>query len=143
VAAAYSGGVGSPDVKWLIDTNVLLYAAAKEKECVAFLDAVADSEWIGYSAITRLELFGYPDLKPEDEKKLKEMLEGFSEVDVSSLVIDRAIEVRRVRRVRTPDAILAATALVLGATLVTRNTDDFKAIKGLRLLNPYEPTVGK
>ena len=128
---------------WLIDTNIWLYAAAKQKECVDFLDAASESEWTGYSAITRLELFGFPDLKPEDEKRLNELLQGFSEAEVNALVIDKAIEVRRGRRVRAPDAIIAATALVMGATLVTRNTDDFKGIKGLRLMNPYESTVGK
>ena len=130
-------------MKWLIDTNIWLYAAAKQKECVALLDAVSDSEWTGYSAITRLELFGFPDLQSEDEKRLKELLEGFSEAEVNALVIDKAIEVRRGRRVRAPDAIIAATALIMEATLVTRNTDDFKGIKALRLMNPYATTVGK
>lgn len=130
-------------MKWLIDTNIWLYAAANEKECVVFLDAEADSEWMGYSAISRLELFGYPDLKLEDANRLTELLEGFSEADVNSLVIDRAIKVRKARRIRVPDAIIAATALTYGATLVTRNTDDFKMIKGLDLLNPYAPSGTK
>jgi predicted nucleic acid-binding protein len=37
------------------------------------------------------------------------------------------------------DALLAATALVYGLTLVTRNTADF-ARTGVRLLNPFTPT---
>jgi predicted nucleic acid-binding protein len=36
------------------------------------------------------------------------------------------------------DAIIAATALVHGLTLVTRNVDDFKHIAGLELENPFE-----
>jgi predicted nucleic acid-binding protein len=37
-----------------------------------------------------------------------------------------------------PDAIIAATALAENFVLVTRNTDDFKNIAGLELLNPWE-----
>ena len=38
------------------------------------------------------------------------------------------------------DAIIAATALVHGLKLVTRNVDDFEHITGLELLNPFDPT---
>ena len=37
------------------------------------------------------------------------------------------------------DALVAATALADGLTLVTRNVDDFKWIAGLSLLNPFAP----
>jgi predicted nucleic acid-binding protein len=37
------------------------------------------------------------------------------------------------------DVIIAATALIEGFTLVTRNIDDFKNIPNLMLLNPWEP----
>jgi predicted nucleic acid-binding protein len=36
------------------------------------------------------------------------------------------------------DALLAATALHYDMTLVTRNTEDFKACKGLEILNPWK-----
>lgn len=36
------------------------------------------------------------------------------------------------------DALIAATALVHGLTVVTRNTDDFSAT-GVDILNPWEP----
>jgi hypothetical protein len=37
------------------------------------------------------------------------------------------------------DALVAATALLHGLTLVTRNTPDFDWIDGLTLLNPFQP----
>ena len=36
------------------------------------------------------------------------------------------------------DAIIAATALTHAIPLVTRNTDDFQNIEGLRLINPID-----
>ena len=44
---------------------------------------------------------------------------------------------RRQRRMKLGDAIIAATALEIGAKLVTRNVDDFKHIAGLELIDPF------
>jgi len=38
---------------------------------------------------------------------------------------------RRILRIRTPDALIAATALEHGLTLVTRNVRDFAGVPGL------------
>lgn len=125
-------------MRYLIDSNVFLYAAANEKPAVVFLDSAIASEWAGYSTISRLELFGFPDLRLEDEGKLKELLGCFEELGVTREVVDRAIEIRRERRrIKIPDAIMAASALVMNARLATRNTDDFKNIKGLQVVNPF------
>jgi len=39
---------------------------------------------------------------------------------------------------KTPDAIVAATALQNGLTLITNDARGFKNIEGLELLNPYQ-----
>ena len=36
------------------------------------------------------------------------------------------------------DSIIAATALEIGAKLVTRNVDDFKHIAGLEIADPFD-----
>ena len=43
------------------------------------------------------------------------------------------------RKLKLPDAIVAATALLYSAALVTRNVDDFKHLRdyGLLLWNPF------
>ncbi len=57
-------------------------------------------------------------------------------------VIERAIGLRRIKRMGTADAIIAATALEYGLPLVTRNVGDFKHIAGLELINPFgEPEI--
>ena len=134
----YSRRVGPSTVRHLIDSNIWIYAAAGQENVVSFLDEAVASEWLGYSAISRLEVFGYPDLKDEDEDKLRKLLSFCAEVPINSEVIDRAIAVRKQKTVKTPDAIVAATALMVDATLVTRNTDDFRSIDGLTILNPFD-----
>lgn len=61
----------------LIDTNVWIDAIAGNLSKKAFLKVSVEAEWAGYSAITRLELFGFPELTKDEEAKIAELLQAF------------------------------------------------------------------
>jgi predicted nucleic acid-binding protein len=103
----------------------------------AFLKVTVHASWAAYSAITRLEIFGLPGLKDEEEHKIAELLKPFPEIAVDSKIIDRAIQVRKAKRIKVPDAIIAATALEKECSLITRNIEDFKGIAGLVVIDPH------
>ena len=46
-------------------------------------------------------------------------------------------ELRKKHRIKLPDAIIAATAIAYSLTLVTRNTDDFRNIPDLNIIDPF------
>ncbi len=50
----------------------------------------------------------------------------------------KTAEIRKSYKIKLPDGIIAATALVYNLNLVTRNLDDFKNIDGIKLINPWE-----
>ncbi|HBC86856.1 MAG TPA: hypothetical protein DCZ94_07880 [Lentisphaeria bacterium] len=54
-------------------------------------------------------------------------------------MIEASVRIRRARKMKLPDCIIAATALSGGFSLVTKNTSDFK-IAGLDVVNPYSIT---
>ena len=124
-------------MNYLFDTNVWIDAIAGRLPADTFLKFVVQAEWVGYSAITRLELFGFPDLTKPEEEKLAELLKHFVEVGVDSSTVDKAITIRKATRIKVPDAIIAATAIIKECSLITRNTEDFKGISGLNIINPY------
>jgi len=126
-------------MKYLFDTNVWIDAIAGRLPSDTFLKFVVQAEWVGYSGITRLELYGFPDLTKPEEEKLAEFLKHFVEVGVDSSTVDKAITIRKATRIKVPDAIIAATAIIKESSIVTRNTEDFKGISGLNIINPYGP----
>ncbi|TMP98147.1 MAG: type II toxin-antitoxin system VapC family toxin [Verrucomicrobia bacterium] len=117
-------------MRWLLDTKLLIDAFAGRSDSVRAITSArtASLEWIGYSSITRLEVLGFPGLNAADEIGLRNLLAQLSEAPIDDAVIERAIEIRKSVRMKIPDAVVAATALVYEANLVTRNTGDFKNI---------------
>ncbi len=52
-------------------------------------------------------------------------------------IVKATIALRKKNKIKTPDAIIAATAMVLDFTLVTRNIKDFTKIPLLKILDPW------
>ena len=50
----------------------------------------------------------------------------------------KTAELRKAYRIKLPDAIIAATALVYDLTLLSRNIADFSNINGIKIVNPWE-----
>ena len=59
-------------------------------------------------------------------------------IELEQSIKFRTADIRKLHKVKLPDAVIAATSFVYGLTLITRNTDDFKNIKGIKLINPWE-----
>jgi predicted nucleic acid-binding protein len=60
------------------------------------------------------------------------------ELPVDRAVAERAGILRRTVSIRTPDALIAATALVHDLALVTRNNHDFERVPKLALRRPRQ-----
>jgi len=85
-------------MRYLLDTNILIEAVGNTSQAITALKQAVVSDWVGYSAITRLELFGYPNLTPDEETALDRLTKELEEVVVTSSVIDRAIRIRKSTR---------------------------------------------
>jgi len=123
---------------YLIDSNVFIdYVAERFKENqLKALDLIFDDE-IKISVITKIEVLGYNGNKDE-EAKMIEIL-GFADiVPLNESVVARTILLRKSIKIKTPDAIIASTALVSNLTLITNNIADFKRVTGLKIFNPYD-----
>ena len=124
-------------MNFLLDTNVIIEAAGGNAQAKGALRQAVSSDWVGFSAITRLELFSYPELTQAEEKSLTIIIDELNEVSITRHVIDMAIYLRKMSRIKVP-AIIAASAIHMQATLLTRNVSDFKQVDTLKVVNPWD-----
>ncbi|PJI45408.1 MAG: VapC toxin family PIN domain ribonuclease [Rhizobium sp.] len=67
----------------------------------------------------------------------RSFLAGFEVIQLNETVAEKAVELRRMHRIKLPDAIIWASADIRGAILVTRNSKDFPPDNpGMRI--PYQ-----
>lgn len=119
----------------LLDSNILIYAAEPGQE--ALRERILE-EPAGVSVVTMVEVLGYHLLTAEEEADLRELLKDLTIFAADIMVAERAVALRQKQKMGLGDAIIAATALVHGLPLVTRNVDDFKHVAGLEITNPFE-----
>ena len=122
--------------KYLIDTNTVI-DYLDNKFPVNAADML-DVEELDISVITRMELLAWRNAEPEQIFILNEFINSVVIWGLDEPVILKGIEIRKEYSIKLPDAIIAATARVYDLSLVTRNIDDFKNIKGLKLINPWK-----
>jgi len=95
-------------------------------------------ESFNISIITRIEFFGWRGHTPEGFEKSKEFISFAHVILLTDDIADLTIELRRQKKIKLPDAVIAATVPRYDLTLVTRNVEDFKDIDGLEIYNPFE-----
>ncbi len=100
------------------------------------------AEAFAFSQVTRVEVLGWHQLTDEDKRDLEEFLQTGTRLSLTDAVVDKAVELRQQKKMSLGDSLIAATALCLNLELVTRNTDDFDHITGLKLYNPFQKREG-
>lgn len=119
----------------LLDSNIVIYAAQQEHE---WLRGDILSQPFVVSQATRAEVLGWHRITAEDAADLEVFLAAGAHLSITDEIVNRAIELRQQRKMSLGDSLIAATALLHGLELVTRNTDDYNHIAGLRMVNPFD-----
>lgn len=125
-------------MKYFFDSNVFIYFLNDQLSSNGQQLIVSGlREGSAYSVITRIEVLGFTSTQEQINAALR-LLDGFIEVGLNESILQRTIHMRqRYRRLKIPDAIIAATAIELALPLVTRNVDDFKEIASLHVMDPF------
>lgn len=97
---------------------------------------ILTSARVEMSVINRMELLSKPSMSPAREQLLLQIVGTSLVHPLDEAVVLKTIAIRRQKRIKLPDAIIAATALVHGLPLYTNNTRDFRGIPELRVVDP-------
>jgi len=124
--------------KYLIDSNVIAnYTSEKfPKSAMIFLAGVID-EIPNISVITKIETLSWRSSIIQEEHSVKLFINFSNVIALSDSVVEECIEIRRNRKIKTPDAIIAATAIVNDFILLTSDSD-FERIPNLKIINPFD-----
>jgi predicted nucleic acid-binding protein len=123
---------------YLIDTNVIIDYVGEilPNEALDLIDSIINGHFF-ISVINQIELLGFSGITQMEELKFQEFIDASLTISLTHEVIDKTIQIRKKYRIKLPDAIIAAIALVHGLTLLTRNTKDFERIEEIAVSNPY------
>ena len=108
--------------KYLLDTNIILDYLRGDSIIANFL--AEHREAILYvSVITRMELLSYHGMTPNEERLIHDVLAPINVLPITEDIEESAISFRRAIRKKLPDAIIAASAISVGAVLLTRDRE--------------------
>lgn len=124
--------------QYLMDTNVVsdYLSATLTDKGLSFMDKAMDAI-PNISIITQIELLCW-NTDEVTTQSIKEFITDSIVLDIDPDVITHCVALRKGKKIKTPDAIIAATALAFGYTLITNNGKDFAGILGLKVVNPYK-----
>lgn len=125
------------EVNLLLDTNILVYHVAGDPVATKFVDEVISNRSFRLSILSVVEFLGWHGHSDEKFDKCEELIGLATVFPVNRQIADKAIELRRQKKIKLADAIIASTALVNNLSLATRNTKDFRGISDLKLIDPF------
>ncbi len=123
--------------RYLLDTNILIYYFNGDMESVVKNKvSTLMCESFQISVISNMEFLGFL-FNFQERQKAAQLMEYALIRTLSDEIVQRVIDIRQEKRIKLPDAIIAATAMQYSAILVTRNTKDFKTL-ALETYNPFD-----
>lgn len=124
----------------LVDTDILIDVGRNINAAIKRLEAEEQVVTVGLSIVTQMELIVGCRNKKE-LNALDRFLKRFQIIslkDITNKAIDLLHRYRLSHGLLIADSLIAATALVMDVSFLSKNEKDYRFIDGLKLL-PYPP----
>ena len=92
-----------------------------------------DAKQAYISVITRIEVLGWKVYNDTTLQQMVQLLAKLHEIPLAEAEVQATIRIRQQFGLKLPDAVIAASAVVHGLSLLTGNVDDFKRVVGVDL----------
>lgn len=87
--------------------------------------------------IVQIEVLGYKGGK-EDLQTAEAFIAGSCSLPIDDRVVAHTILIRKKKKIKLPDAIIAATAVAHNLKVVSRNEKDFEGLDGVEVINLHK-----
>ena len=126
-------------VNYLWDTNTVVYYLQQQylPNAEKFIDTILTTNYPVISVITEIELLCWDIKHKQDEWLLRKFIDQSTIIELESAIKFKTAEIRKINKIKLPDAIIAATAIISDLILLTSNISDFKLMKELKLFDPH------
>ncbi|WP_162417176.1 type II toxin-antitoxin system VapC family toxin [Cyclobacterium roseum] len=118
---------------YLLDSNILIYSLLPEQQKLR--NFLRQKQPV-CSIVSKIEVLGYHKLTDGEKAALIKLFANIQVLPLTSEIGDTAIILRQTKKMSLGDSIIAATALIHQAKLLTVNTKDFEWIENLIFSNP-------
>lgn len=105
--------------RWFLDTNAIVQILTGHP---GLLTLLSDADYVATSVICELEFLSFPSLLEDDAELFNQFIKRVEVIDVVTENLPlkkRILELRSIRKLKLPDAIIAASSVVSGCTLIT------------------------
>ena len=115
----------------ILDSNAIIYLS---KGLINIDKIILDDEEYAISVITYMEVLGYEFESEEEEKFIHDFFALLQIKYLNSNIVQKVITLRKEQKIKLPDAIICATAIIEDAQLLT-NDIKLKTVKDLKIKN--------
>lgn len=123
--------------RFLIDTSAVIKYLNETFpiDGLSFIDKIVDNESI-ISFVTEIELQVWNPSNQDTLSIYQIFISNSTVIGINDSIIQETIRIRKSFKIKLPDALIAATAIINNLTLLADNDKDFKKVPELKYLNP-------
>lgn len=110
------------------------FSGLLSEKAMGFIADVID-QTPSISVITQIEALSWVSADLDKELVIQEFVKEAHILALTNDIVIECVKIRRNKKIKTPDAIIAATAIVHNLTLITSDSD-FNHVKRLKVINP-------
>jgi predicted nucleic acid-binding protein len=116
-------GIIGPDMdkpRFILDSNILIDTLNSKLDLFAIVAALSPCD-IYINLVTEIETLAKPDMTAEEETEARLLLDSFLWAEIDAPTRAETIRIRREKTLRLPDALIAASAIRLNATVLSND----------------------
>ena len=104
----------------MLDSNILIDTLNRKLNLPAFFDTVPECE-VYINPVVEIEVLSKAGMGEREEAEARALLNSFKWAEIDKNTCAIAIQIRRAKELRLPDALIAASAITLNATVLSND----------------------
>ena len=114
-------GINMDTFRFMLDTNVIIDTFNRSLDLSVFLADFPNCE-VFINPVVAIEVLAKAGMSEDDEAAARDLLDTFVWTEIDKAVCEIAVQIRRAKELRLPDALIAASAIALNATVLSNDS---------------------